>query len=70
MTLILFLKHVCVSVYTSLRKNWEEALRWCDYGCLALFFPLKHLYFPNLIQQHSYFYNQKNILKTALQCSL
>lgn len=32
--------------------------------------PLKHLYFLNFVQQHNYFYNQKNILRTVLRCPL
>lgn len=49
-------------VYALLKKEKtrKKTFRWWGCGCLAhLSPPLKHLHFPNLIQQHNYFYNHK-----------
>ena len=60
MTLILFLKRVCI--YIIKKKNGRKHLD----GVLMDVW----LSPPNLIQQHNYSYNQKNILKTTLKCPL
>lgn len=63
MTLILFLKRVCVCIYIIKKK--KTGRKHLDGVFMDVW-----LSPPDLIQHHNYFYNQKNILKTTLKCPL